>query len=280
MRSALSVGVCLLAVGCGPRTTVSPKSGSSFGHFEVTVTQLELASLEDPLTVTVGGIPTYGVTREASDTVRFTVQGSPQSGPNEVVVLARNGEARGGVLVYDPALDPRLARMVSLGASLSMGMQSAGISPHGQLHAPAAVVARSAGTFLGLPLMKAGYFDGLVPADLDPTTCWAAGDAVSIIAGRLSQTLIPKISDRDGNMAIKLARQTPTLETRNLAIGGFTLEQALSGSGGGLEGLLEHFVWEPDIPSAQIFDAAHQTGNSANPNRSVAARGVGLCACA
>ena len=71
----IALGMCLLG-GCGPAIEVSPKEGSSFGHYPVTARSDQFAALADPLTVTVGGIAAYDVARVDGKTVRFTVQGS------------------------------------------------------------------------------------------------------------------------------------------------------------------------------------------------------------
>src|SRR5262245_52904906 len=144
MRIALALA--LASAACGPDLLVWPQGGSSFGHFQVRATG-DLESLGEPLTVTVGGIGVYGLTRDAKDAVRFTVQGTPSPGPAQVVVRGPKGELASRAFTYTPSVDPRFNHLVAFGASLTMGVQSVGFAPRSQLRGTAAQIARAAGAF-------------------------------------------------------------------------------------------------------------------------------------
>src|SRR4051794_13142775 len=170
--SGMRTGLLLLVVAggaCGPGVDVSPTEGPAFGHFEVTVRSDALSTLDAtvPWTVTVGGVAAYDVTRVDAHTVTFTVQGHPQPGLQPIVVIAKRVAVEtGGSLRYLPAANAHFSKLVGFGASLTMGSQDASVSQRSQLHGPATIIARQAGAFLGLPLIKQGYLPSIGAGDI------------------------------------------------------------------------------------------------------------------
>jgi hypothetical protein len=176
----------ILAAACGPASMkLTPSTASSFGQVRITAKGEELKSLSGTPTVTVGGIKTYAVTRDATDAISFVVQGAPEPGPAEVMVTDGKQTVSAGHLVYQPAKDPRLARMVAFGASLTEGVQSASISVHGQTHGFGAAVANAAGAYLPLPLVHDEDMPGLLPSDFDMSTCQSKVDFEMVIEHRV-----------------------------------------------------------------------------------------------
>ncbi|MBI3184373.1 MAG: hypothetical protein HYZ28_19745 [Myxococcales bacterium] len=250
----ISYWLALGVLGCGP-SGPSPKEGSSFGHFEVRAESAELGSLAEPLAVSVGGIFAYRVTREDSRTVRFFVQGAPEPGAQEVWASSRRGgKVSLGQLHYRPPAHPVFQRMVAFGASLTMGTQDGSISIHSQTYGPAAQLARAAGAYLSLPLVKEGFLPSLTHEDFDLATCrFKDSDVFSLLAKRASSELLPKLRDSEGAVHISYARVDPGLEVRNVAIGGFRVEHVLKGPGQLFATGLEHFVWNPMATTEELL---------------------------
>ena len=253
MRVALIVFVVL--AGCGP----TPNS-SRFGHFTVETTSDALQSLSGTLRISVGGIPAYDVERVDARTVRYVVQGSPDTGNADIVARTPSGSAKLGTLYYSAPADPRLERLVAFGASLTMGSQDASISPRSQLHGPAAQLARATGAYLALPLLKPGTLPALEIADIDADTCQARNANVfEVIGSRVQTELIEKLKDSNGDVAIAKARVDPQLETRNVAIGGFRISEAVEGAQSFFGRVLEHLVWDAQVDSARLVEAPAET---------------------
>lgn len=225
---------------------VSPSHGSSFGHFEVTVTG-DLASVGEVQRLTVGGVRAYDLKVEG-DTLRATLQGAPTPGPAEVRV-----EGTTGVLVeeegftYDPPVAGVPAKWAAFGASLTMGTISAGIDTDSQLHGVAAFVARQAGVYLGIPLLAPGIFPQITTADLDD-------DCVRRPGSGPTTEMFSLMRDPDtGVFDLRLGRIDPDIEVRNLAVGGATVAMVLTGATGA-PAILEHLVAEPDASELELFE--------------------------
>ncbi|MHB8872285.1 MAG: hypothetical protein ACYC8T_01230 [Myxococcaceae bacterium] len=257
MRRILLLCGVLGAVGCGPVVEVSPPSGSAYGHFAVTVKADALTQLDAtaPWSVTVGGIAAYEVTAVDERTVRFTVQGHPEGGPQKIVVSAKRVPVEVGSLKYLPPVDARLSRLVAFGASLTMGSQDASVSQRSQLHGPASVIARQAGAYLGVPLIRAGYLPSLVVGDIDPDRCRPRSpDIFGTIGARVEAELMPRVKDSGGNIAISKMRVDASLISTNVAIGGFRVRETAQGAQSLFGTILEHVVWDPRVDVAALIE--------------------------
>jgi lysophospholipase L1-like esterase len=262
MRTPMLIALLAFAAACGgPELTVSPASGPSFGHFAVRAEGAGISKLKEPLAVSVGGIAAYGVARDGSQAVKFTVQGSPAAGANEVVVTGADGATvKGARISYDPPRDPRFSRFVAFGASLTMGCQDGTFSMRSQLRGPAVQVARSAGAFLAVPLVKDGYLASVTLDDRDPATCRLKTDDIfALLQQRIESSLIPKLSDSRGDMHVDWARLDPRLTATNIAIGGFRIGESVNGGSGALELAFQHFVWDPFSPPGKLFSPTAET---------------------
>lgn len=262
MRTGLLLTVVACGA-CGPGVEVTPAEGSSFGHFSVTVRSDALSTLDAtvPWTATVGGVAAYDVARVDSHTVRFTVQGHPQPGLQPVVVIARRVAVEtGGTLRYLAPSDKRFSKLVAFGASLTMGSQDASVSQRSQLHGPATIIARQAGAFLGLPLLKDGYLPALLASDIDPATCRPKqADIFKTIGSRAETELVPKLKDTGGNISIGKMRVDPTMTATNVAIGGFRVAETVDGAKSLFGTILEHVVWDTKVDAAGLISAPQQT---------------------
>lgn len=224
---------------------ISPSRGSSFGHFEVTVTGV-LASVGEVQQLTVGGVRAYDLEVEG-DTIRATLQGAPTPGPAEVRVEGSTGvliESEG--FTYEPPVAGVPVKWAAFGASLTMGMVSAGLTTDSQLHGVAAFVARQAGVYLGVPLLAPGIFRQVTVTDLDD-------DCVPRPGSGPSTEMFALMKDPDGGrIDLRRGRIDPELEVRNLAVGGSTVEMILEGATGA-PAILEHLVAEPDVGEVEMF---------------------------
>ncbi len=247
------------AVACGG-LILTPESGSSFGNYQVEARDAALQHLGDPLTVTVGGIAAYDVVRVDKDHVTFVVQGAPTPGAQHVVISGPSGNVK-GTFTYLPPSNPKLAKVVGVGASLTMGMQSAGISMHSQLHGPGSQFAQAAGAYYSLPLIKDGILPSLQPSDFDPNTCQLANGQTltGLITQRALASAVPQLEDASGYIHIDRARVDPSLEVDDVAIGGFRITQSVNGGVGLIEVVLEQAVWNPFVDPTQLFNPPSET---------------------
>jgi lysophospholipase L1-like esterase len=161
---------------------------------------------------------------------------------------------------YAAPKDPRFARLVTFGASLTMGSQDASISQRSQLHGPAAVIARQLGTHLAIPMLKPGFLPSLTPSDIDPLTCRPKNrDIFGTIGTRAQEELIPKLKDQAGNIVLAKLRVDPQLESTNLAIGGFRIGETVSGANSLFGTILEHVVWNPKVDGVGLVSHPEDT---------------------
>jgi GDSL-like Lipase/Acylhydrolase len=246
------LAVALLA-GCGP-SPLSPERGPVSGGYPVTVTHETLEGLEAPYRVAVGGIAAIDVERLNGRTVRFWVQGAPLAGEAKVVVTGRGVAREVGTFFYEGPKAKVLERLVAFGASLTMGSQDANISQRGQQHGPMAQLARAAGAYLPLPLIKPGLFPGLTHEDFDRTSCKLLREDVFSIIGERAGDMLPRLKDASGNIVVARSRVDPEVEVRNVAIGGFRMRQVLEGGGDLLTMGIEHMVWNPYVDTAGLFN--------------------------
>lgn len=261
MRTGLlTIGLALL--GCGPSVVGPLAEGPSYGHFEVTAKSDALAALDQAVawSVSVGGIAAYDVARVDEHTVKFTVQGHPTGGAAPIVVTARRTSVEIGTVGYAAPLEPKFARLVAFGASLTMGSQDASISQRSQLHGPAAIVARQMGAYLAIPLIKTGFLPSLVVGDIDPAKCRPkVADIFGTIGARATEELIPKLKDPSGNIAISKMRVDANLVATNVAIGGFRVAETVDGAKSFFGTILEHVIWDAKVDTAGLVNKPEQT---------------------
>lgn len=257
MKTKGLVAVSVLFLACGP-SPVSPQRGPVSGGYPVTVSHEALEGLEAPYRVEVGGIAALEVERLDARTFRFRPQGSPSAGEARVVVSGRGVAREVGTFFYEAPKAPVFARVVAFGASLTMGSQDANISQRGQEHGPMAQLARAAGAYLSLPLIKPGLFPGLTLEDFDRATCQPKFDNVFTVIQERAGDMLPKLKDASGNIVVARSRVDPELEVRNVAIGGFRMKQVLEGGGDLLTMGIEHMVWNPYVDTAGLFSEPAQ----------------------
>lgn len=235
-----------------PTLTLSPSSGSSAGYYTVEA-DLSAAGLSatEVLGLTVGGVNALMVLAEDEDTLSFQVQGAPEPGPADVVLRTAAGEQTFmGAFTFDAPIDPVFDRMVSIGASLSMGAVSAVVTHEDGLANGPARIAQQTGAFLGLPLLVDGLMTPVTLADLGPGCSFPnyADHASAQVTGLLSALEDPETGEANP----RLGRLDPDLEVRNHAVAGTNVGEFLDPSDVGLgEVVFGHIINEPD---AGLFD--------------------------
>lgn len=240
----------VLVAGCagdsGPALTAAPDHAPEFGYLDVTFSG-DLASLGDLSSVTVGGVPAYDL-RATPTSLTVTVQGAPEPGFAEVVVVGSRGRAdHHQIFRYDPPAAGVPRTWAVFGASLSQGTQSAGIDEHTQLLGVMGQVARAAGVYLPLPIFDPSLAPPLHASDFNPDCSQKPGTGLD------AAKLVHQLTDpTTGLLDLRRGRLTPELVTRNFAIGGSTIDETLHG-GSGSVGLLEHVVEAPDSDPGDVF---------------------------
>jgi lysophospholipase L1-like esterase len=210
----------LVLGGCSdePRF-IEPAAGPQSGYFTVRVADPSL----DPASAVgmrAGGNKAYDLVAEDEDVLRATLQGEPEPGP---VDLQIDGVTIAGGFAYEPPSDPRFARLVAIGASLTQGVQNGVPTYHGGFMSPPAQLARQLGGYFPLPLLVRDFLPQIGPADLGPPPACAPPDIVAFVAAQAFEVL-PKLSD-----GYQLARIDPDIDVRNVAVGGARIATVVHG---------------------------------------------------
>jgi hypothetical protein len=236
----------LLVAGCygdvGPKLTITPNHASLFGQVDVTVSG-DLAALGDVNYFAVDGIQVINPRWSSSGkSVTVTLQGAPAPGRVDVVVRGSGGRSiQHGVFTYDPPPSPVPLKWIAFGASFTQGTESLGIDPHTQTHGVSAVIARTAGVYLGLPLFNPQLAPPPQPSDYYPDCTQHPGTASAFT------TLTSVVTSADtGLFDLRYGRLDWTLKNRNIAVGGATVFDILEGVHGA-KALLAHVTNDPDI---------------------------------
>jgi len=231
----------------GPPFEVSPTHGSLFGHEDVSLAG-DLSALGDVTEVRIAGARAYRVeVREGA--LHAITQGAPTPGRADVELIGTRGRAvRRGAFTFDPPRGRAPLVWAAFGASLTQGTGGLGIDAHTQTHGVAALVARAAGVYLGLPLFADGLATPLQPTDFSIDCVRRPG------AGLDASRLVQMVTDpATGDFDLRRGRIDPTLaEVRDLAVGGSKLEMQATG-GQGVIALLEHVTSSPDVAPEDVF---------------------------
>lgn len=250
-RSPLLAAALLLAPACRPEdksavARLSPDTLPLSGYQDLSI---DLADLDlEPGAVTaarVGGILAYDL-RPEGDTLTVTVQGAPEAGPATVQLWAGDAEITlEQPLTYAEPIDPRFQRLVVVGASLGMGVQSGVPNTHGQLHGPAAVLAAQLGAWVPPPLLVEGLFRQIEPEDLGPPPDCALPDITALAASAAAESMALMRDPDSGEFGFYHARIDPDIEVHNLAVGGSTVCDVVNGPGDFGENFVSALVYEP-----------------------------------
>jgi hypothetical protein len=237
-RLCLLILPTLGALACNA-IQASPSHASLAGQTTVSFSG-DFASLGTIQSVTVGGIATYDLDA-GSKVITATLQGGSTPGPAAIVVTGSKGTLTAPTaFTYDPPLAHVPLNWVAFGASLTMGFQSLGLSPHSQTHSAAADIAAAAGVNLRLPLFNPTTLPELQPSDFSKQ-CVQMGGGVTIGAGALANP--------------SSARIDPTLtHPRNVAIGGSSVNDILNGGMETAVAFQENIVENPNTSADNVFN--------------------------
>jgi lysophospholipase L1-like esterase len=233
---ALGCGLAgLLLAGCSGEKKalpsdigIAPAEGSAAGHWTVQV-DLEEHWLDpgDVSAVRVGGVLGYKL-RVDGDVLWFDVQGGPP-GTADLVLQAETTVTIADAITYAEAMDPIFDRMVAIGASLTQGVQGGVPTQHGNLHAPATVVAQQAGAHFPLPLLVEGLFPSLGPGDVGAAPDCVVPDVVAFITRSATDVLGVLLDPETGEFDFGAGRVDPDVLPYNLAVGGARVQQVVAG---------------------------------------------------
>ena len=119
---------------------IEPASGPMSGYFPIVVDVVALGlDAADVTEVRVADILAYHPAATDDGALEVWVQGAPKDGSAEVVLTTADGAVvlDDGEFSYDPPADPRFARIVAIGASLTQGVQRGVPTFEGALMSPA-----------------------------------------------------------------------------------------------------------------------------------------------
>ncbi len=162
----LYANVCTSFTSTAKLVSISPAQGTQFGDQQVN------AAIEgfDPGTVPVVylGNKARGVTVTAQSnnevSISFTTAGTPTAGTYPLVVANSFSACAyfANAYTYEPPVSSLFKRFVAMGASYTAGFQSDSYNEVAQLNGPATWIARMAGAYFPIPLIK---MPGLSPEE-------------------------------------------------------------------------------------------------------------------
>jgi hypothetical protein len=147
--------------------SITPKSGSQFGDQQVSAIISGIGSNFTPTTVYLGNKARWiTVTTLSSNSLKitFTTAGTPTAGTYPLVVADDLSTCAyiPDAYTYTPPEDSVFKTFVAMGASYTAGFQSDSYNEIAQLNGPATWVARQAGAYFPIPLIK---MPGLPPEE-------------------------------------------------------------------------------------------------------------------
>jgi lysophospholipase L1-like esterase len=231
--------VAALALGCSvddpraptPAIRIDPPTASLAGYQPLLLDLSEVRiAAGDVVEVTIGGVRAWDIAPDGDD-LRLRDQGAPSAGPQEVVLVTRDGASHRfpGALTYDPPLDPVFDRVVAFGASLTQGVQGGVPLQHGVLHSPPHLLARQLGASLPLPLIVDPLFPPIGWDDLGPPPSCAVPDVVRHVASGALDVLAHLVDPETGEIDFRRARVDPELVPANVAVGDTELHSMIYG---------------------------------------------------
>lgn len=238
-----------------PQPRFEPAGGSVSGYYPVTIRLAELGiDAASVRSIRFGGISAYDLVSQADGSLRAIVQGHPDGGPVEVELeMADQVITLDQPFVYQGHPDPRFARVVGFGASLSQGIQRCVPTHDGALMGPFAQMARHIGFYLPLPLLVRGLFPEVGVQDVGPPPLCIMPNTYPVMQMAVTD-MVQKLYDPvEGVHSYAMGRVDPHIQPRLFATGNTSIGEFLNGvSDSNLGGaVLGHLVYEP---LAGLFD--------------------------
>lgn len=213
-----------------PLDLLQPPSGSLTGYEPLLIDVSGVdASASEVESVRVGGVLAIDLEPQDDGRLQVLLQGAPEPG-NARVVLTVGGEERTlpQRYTYAAPLDPRFERVVAFGASLTQGVQDATPTHDGVMYSPALQTARALGAYMPQPVLVDPLFPTLDLASVGPAPDCEPTPATSFIRDSITDVL-GKLVVEDEGFAYWVGRSDPDLVVRNLAAGGFRVDDMLFG---------------------------------------------------
>ena len=228
---------------------LDPPEGSLTGHFDL---RADLASTglsaDEVSAVWVGGVRALFPSEDADGWLRFMVQGAPEPGPANVEFETAGGRVTlGQDFEYAPVSSPHFERVVSLGASVTMGVMDGVPTYEGVLLSPSLQMARSLGAYMPQPLLLPDLFPTLGLDMVGPAPDCETGNVEEFITGAIPQ-IMGKLAYPDGSgFGYEMGRADPFLEVRNIGVGGYQIDDVVSGPDTDelVQSVLGGFVYAP-----------------------------------
>jgi len=210
--------------------SITPKSGSQFGDQQVSAIISGIGSNFTPTTVYLGNKARWiTVTTLSSNSLKitFTTAGTPTAGTYPLVVADDLSACAyiPDAYTYTPPEDSVFKTFVAMGASYTAGFQSDSYNEIAQLNGPASWIARQAGAYFPIPLIK---MPGVPPdpglAGLDTT-----GNYTLDTSNVLNIVMNAIINPQTGKIDIPRLFEDPGIIPYNIAIPGATIQDVVLG---------------------------------------------------
>lgn len=220
--------------------SVLPATLPGSGYISVVIEVPEDVELDVP-TLRLG--PYHLINAQLNGT---TLTGLFQGAPAGEIALSSGGEVWPTDAVVDEPADPHLARIVTIGASLGMGVQGGTPSRQGALMSPSAQLARATGGMHTLPLLVPGLLPQMGASDLRPPPSCAAPGTGSFVSDAALDVVATAIDPSTGQFDYAYTREDPELLPMNLAVGDFRVGTVLNGPDRFSQSFLAHLVYDAE----------------------------------
>lgn len=263
MVSGALAAVGLALSGCSePSTTasVSPETLPGSGYITVSI-QLPEGAEPDLTDVRLGPHHLIGPTWDGT-TLTGLFQGAEAG---EITLTTDSQSWPTDTIVAEPA-HPNLARIVTIGASLGMGVQGGTPSRQGALMSPSAQLARATGGMHTLPLLVPGLLPQMGASDLRPPPSCAAPGTAGFVSDAAFEVVETAADPETGQFDYRFTREDPDLLPMNLAVGDFRVGTVLNGPDRFSQTFLAHLVYDARGGIADtIFDVPLDFLEELNP---------------
>jgi len=210
--------------------SISPVKGPQFGDRQVDAVIKNFNAGFTP-TVYLGnkarGIMVTSQSNNNEVSISFTTAGTPTTGTYPLVIANDSGSCAyfANAYTYEPPVSDQFKTFVAVGASYTAGFQSDSYNEVSQLNGPAAWVARQAGAYFPIPLIKMPGMPPIKGFEALNTT----GD-FTLNTGDIAQAVMNAlINPQTGLFDIPEIFEDPSVTAYNIAIPGATIEDEVLG---------------------------------------------------
>lgn len=210
--------------------SISPTTGPQFGDQQVTAVISGVGPGFTTATVYLGNKARWvTATRQSNSTmtITFTTAGTPTAGTYPLVMANSLSTCAylANAYTYRPPVDSAFKTFVAVGASYTAGFQSDSYNEIAQLNGPATWVARQAGAYFPIPLIKMpGIPPDLGLAGLDTT------GGYTLDTSNIAQAVVNALIDpQTQTMDIPRNFEDTSILPYNIAVPGATIENEVTG---------------------------------------------------